>query len=570
MSNHGAVGEGVFDVVIVGSGAAGLTAAVVAAHCGLSVVVLEKSRWVGGTTALSGGVLWVPNNDHVADVGQTDSIEKARTYLDAVVGDLVSADWKDTYLARAPEAMRFLEQHSDLKCSTRAITPDYLSELPGASSGGRILDPLEFDGRILGERFKDLRPPLAEFGLFGKLMVNRIDVDRLLSATRSPASAWHALKLVTRYAWDRLRYPRGTRLLMGNALAARLYKSVLDLGLPVRMNHAVKQLLRENDRVVGVEVDSPAGVLVLRARHAVILATGGFAASGAMRRELLPEAPEPLSSANPDSVGDGIRMALEQGGVVAPPNTNNAFWTPVSLGQRPDGSTVRFPHLMFDRAKPGLIAVNGAGQRFTNEADSYHEFGRALTGTATGTPVPVAYVLCDHRFITRYTFGMVRPTRSSLQSCLKSGYLVRAESMEALAQKIELPAQALVRTVADYNADAAAGLDRAFGKGSSAYNRYLGDATHAPNPCLAPLDRAPFYAIRVYAGDIGTTRGLVTNTDSQVLDQGSLAIAGLYACGNDMNSMMGGEYPGAGITLGPAVTFAYLAVQHIAHSAGQA
>lgn len=542
---------------MVGAGAAGLVAAVVAASKGRKVVVVEKSRHVGGTAAVSGGAVWVPNNPHLASTGQQD--DKARLFLDTVVGDFATEAMKEAFLTRGPEAIRYIEANSDLRFTARPYAPDYLDR-PGASLGGRLMDPVEFDGRELGGHFDDLRPPLPEFGLFGRMMVNRADLEALLAARRSPKAAMRAARLVLRYFADRVRgYARGTRLLIGNALVARLYATLLRLNVPVWLDCPARRLIETDGRVTGVEVERKGERIVIGA-DAVILASGGFPGSKSMRERLLPQSPELLSAAIADCTGDGIAMAEAVGGAISDRNSNSAFWSPVSLVPRADGSVARFPHLMFDRAKPGLIAVDGRGKRFTNEADSYHEFVKAMLRGGSSH----AHLIVDSKFADTYTFGPVPPVAAARRKFIRAGYLIKAPDLAGLARAIGVEAAALQATVARYNDAARRGEDPDFGKGSSPYNRYLGDAANPLNPCLATIDKGPFYAIKVLRGDIGTCRGLEVNTDAQVLDGAGKAIGGLYACGNDMNSMMGGEYPGPGITLGPAITFGYVAAAHAA------
>lgn len=547
------------DIVVVGAGAGGLTAAAVAASEGQRVILLEKSRYVGGTAAVSGGAVWIPNNPHAVASDVEDSYENARLFLDTVVGDLASAEMKDAFLRRGPEAIAYVESRTDLHFSARAYGPDYL-DLQGASLGGRLMDPAPFDGRELGDRFKDLRPPLPEFGLFGKMMVNRADLEALLAARRSPKAAIHSARIVSRYFRDRLRgYPRGTRLLIGNALAAALFKTLLRKGTPIWLETKTIRLLKSDGRITGVEVEWNGARNIINA-SAVVLASGGFPGSAQMRARLLPESPQPLSAAIADNTGDGIALAEEVGGTVAEGNSNGAYWSPVSLVPRDDGSVAHFPHLMFDRAKPGLIAVTSSGHRFTNEADSYHEFVKAMLRHGA----EYAYLIADNTFVGKYTFGPVPPQSAMRQKFLRSGYLLKADSVAELAQKTGIEPEALSATISRYNGFAEKGLDVDFNKGGSPYNRYLGDAGNAGNPCLAPISNGPFYAIKVFKGDIGTCRGLEVNTNAQVLGSDGMPVPGLYACGNDMNSMMGGEYPGPGITIGQAMTFGYVAAMHAA------
>jgi succinate dehydrogenase/fumarate reductase flavoprotein subunit len=400
-------------------------------------------------------------------------------------------------------------------------------------------------------------------------MLELVDVHHLLNARRSLRSAVHTGGLLLRDLNDRLfyhRYGRGTRLTNGNALVANLYKSVLDRRIPVRLNAPVVELIEDSGKVTGVVVEHEGGNQMILAERGVILATGGFPWGKALRQQHLEEAPFGYSATSPDSTGDGIALAVAKGAKLDLDNVEGAYWSPVSMATRADGSIARFPHLMADRAKPGLIAVNNRGKRFYNEAENYHDFVRAMMGHLTNEDQQPVHLLCDARFIRKYMFGAVPPLASERRRALRSGYLIKASTIAELASRIDVPAEALGETVDRYNRDAAQGLDTEFGKGASAYNRYLGDSTHHPNPCVAPLGDGPYYAIRVHAGDIGTTYGLSADLHSRVLDTHGQPIKGLYACGNDRNAIMGGFYPSGGITIGPALTFAYLAVMHAAQA----
>ncbi|MCU0818993.1 MAG: FAD-dependent oxidoreductase [Beijerinckiaceae bacterium] len=550
--------EETFDVVVVGSGAAGLSAALTASIHGLSVVVIEKAATLGGSTAISGGAVWVPDNPHISTIGRTESRADVLAYLGAMLGNRLKPDMVGAFLDRGPEMVAFLEKHTELRLIPRAVSPDYHPGLPGAAQGGRTLDPAPFDGRRLGAAFKRLRMPLKEFLVFGGMMVNRKDIDTLLGATKTIPNFWGTAKLLLRYGLDRLKHPRGTRLLMGNALAARLVKSALDRGIELRENHAACSLIRSDERVTGVVVEGPAGETRLHARRGVVFATGGFPGSDSMRAAHLPHAATHFSMAPAENTGDGIRLGVEAGGRLSEENIGNAFWTPVSLLKNPDGTTTRFPHLILDRAKPGLIAVDQSGQRFVNEANSYHDFVEAMHRRHESTPAIPAFLVADSAFVRKYGLGLVRPGSGSHQRFIDAGYLLTGNSINELANRMGVPAEALSAAVAGMNASAESGEDPAFGKGSTAYNRYLGDAAHKPNPCLGPIRTAPFHAVKVYPGDIGTAAGLETDPQARVLGPNG-PIPGLYAVGNDMNSIMAGSYPSAGITLGPALTFGYIA-----------
>lgn len=557
-----------FDLVVAGSGAAGLAAAVIARSKGMRVVIIEKTNLIGGTTSYSGGVVWVPNSRQNIASGLDDSVEQAETYLDSIIATTHERDARHAYLERGAEAFAYLESVTGPLFYVREInSPDYFPDAKGASGKGRAMTPITVDGRRLGAHFRDIRPPLPELSLFGRQMLELKDVYHLLNARRSPRSAFHAVRLMLRDVRDRLfyaRYGRGTRLTNGNALVANLYQSVLAQNIPVLRNAPLVDLVKDDDRVVGVVIEQDGVKRTIMARRGVILATGGFGWSQTLREEHMGDVPFGFSATSPDSRGDGIAVAMSSGAKLDTENVEGAFWTPVSVGKRRDGSVAHFPHLMADRAKPGLIAINKEGRRFYNEAENYHDFVRAMIGRMRNQDQQPVHLVCDAGFLRKYAFGAVPPLASERRRAVRSGYLVEARTLPELAARIGVNPATFQETVARVNRDAAQGVDTEFGKGSSAYNRYLGDAGHAPNPCFGPIIKAPFYAIRVHAGDIGTTYGLAADEHSRVLNQERVPIAGLYACGNDRNSVMAGYYPSGGITIGPALTFAYLAVMDAA------
>ncbi|MCC6535520.1 MAG: FAD-dependent oxidoreductase [Burkholderiales bacterium] len=546
-----------YDVIVIGAGAAGMTAACVAATEGLSTLLLEKSAWVGGTTAISGGMVWIPGNSKWPPERQGEDLAGARTYLGHTLPAAHDRGLVEAYLGRAAEAIDYLEARTSVAFRPVAFYPDYYPDLPGAARGGRVLEPQAFDARALGAHFGLLRAPLPEFMLFGGMMVDRADIPHLRRATRSLRSAARVARIVTRYAWDRLSFERGAHLVLGNALAARLLKSALDAGVALHRSQPKVTLLRAGARVEGVALGEARAI---RARKAVILAAGGFSHDPELRARYFPSNAGRSSAACSTDSGDGIRLGIEAGGRIGAENANNAFWVPCSRFERAGGTPAVYPHTVTDRGKPGVIAVDAQGRRFVNEALSYHEFVQAMLRTNT---VP-AWLVCDRAALWRYGLGAIRPFTRSVAPYLRSGYLVRGSSLGALARALALEPSALEATVARYNANARNGVDPDFGKGSNAYHRYVGDPAHQPNPCVAPLDEPPYFALALYPGDLGTSAGLCTNAHGQVLAQDGASIGGLYACGNDMNSIMCGAYPGPGITLGPALTFGYIAALHAA------
>ena len=549
------------DIVVLGAGAAGMAAACTAAALGRRVLLVEHTDRIGGTTALSGGMVWIPANHKMAEAGLPDSLDAARDYLRATVPGADTDPRMAAFLARGDEAIRFLEAHTAVKLQPVCRYPDYHPDLPGATAGGRVLEPVPYDARALGRDFALLRDPLPEFMLFGGMMVSREDLPVLRRIGRSPAALWHAAKLTARYALQRLHAHRGTSLVLGNALAARLLASVRALKVEVRLSTRVLKLRVDGGRVVGVDLDVGGQLRTVHARAGVILATGGLSQHRELRRAYVPAGAGDLSAtAQTGAKTGGVQLALDIGAALSPTTRPLAFWVPTSVGPRADGSLAVFPHTVTDRSKPGLIAVNRDGVRFTNEAVSYHAFVEAqLRDAARNSP---AWLVCDSRFLWKYGLGRVRPFALSLGRLCASGYLQRAATVAELAVQIGVPADALVGTVDRFNVDAEQGKDTQFGRGGDIYQRHLGDAQQQPNPCVAPLLKPPFYAVAVQPADLGMAAGVMTNADARALRRDGTPIAGLYACGNDMHSVMNGAYPGPGITLGPALVFGVLAARH--------
>ncbi|WP_338880154.1 FAD-dependent oxidoreductase [Achromobacter veterisilvae] len=557
------------DALVVGAGAGGMAAALTAHEEGLDVLLVEKTGRIGGSTAISGGALWIPLNAQTEAAGHPDSFDKVWTYLEQTVGAAASDDMKRAYLDAGPRMLDYLGSRGLLQVAARTASPDYYPDRPGAAMGGRSLDPVEFDGRKLGRRFRELRDPLKEFTVLGGMMVNITDVRHLLRATRSFAAWRHSMKLVLRYAADRARgYHRGTRLLLGNALAAQLFHGLLARGVEYWLDTPVRALIRDaSGRVLGAAVSQGGKTLNVRARRGVVVATGGFPWDPERRAAAYPQPTGDWSMSPRDNTGDGIRLSEQAGAALGAGYASPAFWAPVSILESGDGQPLRYPHLVWDRAKPGLIAVNGAGERFVNESTSYHEFVQAMYRSHETAPSIPAFLICDQRFIDTWGLGLALPGGRPRQHLIDQGYLIQAPTLAALAGRLGVPADALVATARRYNAHAARGEDPDFGKGGTAYNRYLGDPDHQPNPCLAPIaDDGPCYAVKVYAGDIGTACGVSANANAQAVDADGAPIPGLYVAGNDMQSVMGGAYPAPGITLGPALTFGWVAGQHLANA----
>ncbi|MGW0903167.1 FAD-binding protein [Streptomyces sp. NPDC002853] len=555
------------DLLVLGSGAAGLGAAAVGAQEGLGVLVLEKTEWLGGTTAYSAGTAWIPGHRHQQDPAA--DTEAARGYLDTLIGDRAPRSLRESYLAHGPEMLDYLDKQLGVGFWHSRAVVDYHPEIPGYGVG-RALEPHTVDGRVLGRAgFARIRPPVPEFALLGgTLMVRRPEADQLLGIFNgSPRGIALALRLGLRWARDRAAgWPRGTRLAMGNALVAQLYRQLLRRRGDIWFTaHATELIADATDCVIGAVVSHQGRTLRIGARNGVVLATGGFPAAPELRSAHLPMPTPHHTRAVESATGDSFALARAVGGTLGAPDGDNALWFPSSIGRRRDGSPVVFPHI-WDRAKPGIIAVDAAGRRFTDESASYHHFVRAMYRGQASRPTIPAWLVTDSHALKKYGLGLVRPHagRRSLARHIASGYLCTGRTLHDLAAAAGIDAHGLERTVADCNRSARTGADEYFGRGSSPYGRQFGDPDHAPNVNLGPIEKAPFYALTVVPTPLATSLGLRTNAKAQVLDDDDEPIRGLYACGNDAGSMAASEYPGAGCQIGSGLVFGYLAARHAA------
>lgn len=560
-----------YDVVVIGAGGAGLSAALFAAIDGAKVLMVEHTAYVGGTTAWSAGTTWVPGTHHAATVNPSDTLKDAARYLDNAVGERAPAALRQAFLDHGPQAVKHIEANSQVQYRPYAKHPDYISDLGGATLAGRALEPLPFDGRLLGDLFKLIRPPIPEFTVLGGMMIDRTDINHLLGMTKSLASLKHAVKIILRHAADRLRFPRGTRLVMGNALVGRLLYSLSQHGkVSLLLNTSLARIGRGADDVESVTLLQHGQRRTVRVSGGVVLASGGFNRHPALRQAMLPGVDPSWCPAAPGHTGEAHDLARGLGAHYGTGGMSNAFWAPVSLRKRADGSQAVFPHFVMDRAKPGMLTVNQAGERFVNESTSYHLFALGMQQTKPATSakraIP-AYLICDAEALRKYGIGMVRPGNKpggkGLAPFLADGYLTEANTLAELARKLGMDGDGLQASVQKINAYAETGVDPDFQRGVTAYQQNIGDAAWpGKNPNLGALTQAPFYAVRLYPGDIGASTGLATDADARVLGAGERPIQGLYAIGNDMHSIMGGVYTGPGITIGPGLVFGYLAARH--------
>ena len=555
------------DVLIAGSGAGGLAAAVAARELGLEVLVVEKAGAIGGTTAWSGGELWVPANRWQQSAGVIDTPEAATAYLDDAAGGRGSSVLRASFARHAARAVEKLVDLGAMAVEPMFDAPDYEMHLAGACSGGRTLRTIPFDGRDLRREFQRLRDPLPAGQILGGLSVAREDLPHFRGLLRSPRSAAHVARLVATHGWQRLGgLHRGARTTMGNALIARFVAWLMGHKVPIWTAAALKTLEPLGTSIsVGV-VETLTGPVRVRARRGVILATGGFSHDRDMMVRHYPHVADGQSHfplAPPEVSGDGLRLAQALGGALGGQVTQPSAWTAVSRYPAPSGAPYLVPHFG-DRAKPGIIAVLANGSRFANEAEDYHVFCANLIKACAGEPEAQAWLIADETALRSYGLGRVGAFPFPLGPALKSGYLIRGRTPGELAQAAGISPQGLERSLARWNQMAVSGRDADYGKGENPFDRSSGDPSHHPNPCVAPLTRPPFYAIRIQPGNLSTFLGLATDASSRVLDHKGQPLPGLYAVGADAESIAGGAYPAAGVTLGPAVTFGVLAAEDIA------
>ena len=554
-----------FDVVVVGSGAGGMTAALCAAGEGLSAVVLEKSKLYGGTSAVSGGGIWIPCNDDIAKNGGTDSYEDALGYVKLLTEGEVPEARIAAYLKNAPEMVRYLGKQFGVLFRSVKLYPDYYPDKPGGKDGFRSMEPVEFNAALLGEQFDYQRPPFAGTQIMGRMSMNQVEAHVLF--TKGKGWVGLILKMMLSYWFDlawRFKTKRDRRMTLGQSLVGQLRHAMLKKNVPLWLESGMETLVQEEGRVVGVVVQRGGKTLRVRAKRGVVLASGGFESNQAMREQYLPQPTQASwTGAPPINDGDGIRAGLALGAKLG---FMNLVWGSPTVNVPGASSQTT---LFVERCMPGCLIVNKKGERFVNEAAAYPDVVTAMyADAAKGNGAVPAWLVFDATFRHKYPAGIFLPGQMQPDSSLPKDWLdkvyYRADSLEALAAKIGVDAKGLVesaRKIGDY---AATGKDLDFGKGSTTIDRYYSDPQNKPNPCLGPVVKAPFYALRLDPGEIGTKGGLWCDEHARVLQEDGRVIAGLYATGNVSAAVMGKTYAGAGSTLGPAMTFAYVAVRDMA------
>jgi 3-oxosteroid 1-dehydrogenase len=547
------------DVLVVGSGAGGLTAAVIAADCKANALVIEKAARFGGTSAMSGAVLWIPASHLATAAGHGEAPGEALQYLKALTAGDVSDELLQAFIDGGRRMLEYMQEHTDVKYESIPY-PDYHAELPGGKLGWRSHDCVPLDGRVLGADLERLEWPHRANMLFGRYVWSAHEAGKLI--TRTPGWVGAMTRTLWRHYSDigqRLRSPRSRFLTGGNALIARLKLSLDRRRVPLWMETRLLELISEGGRVVGAIVEREGRKQAIGARKAVVLACGGFESSASLRSQYLTGSPNPnWSGCQGNNTGDGLNAARAIG--ASAERLDSAWWAPAL---RVRGEPYARP-LFIERSLPGCIMINQAARRYMNEAPSYHIAGRGMidNNTAEAGTSP-SYILFDARYHWRYPMGPVLPMMPiwMLPKAVRE-LLIVASTWEEMAGKLRLDAATLTATIERFNTQAHAGRDADFGRGDQPFDRLYGDPTIQPNPNLLPLDRQPYYALAVYPGDIGTNGGLRTNINAQVLDTNGIAIEGLYATGNVTASVMGRSYPGGGATIGPAMTFAFVAARH--------
>lgn len=556
------------DLLVIGTGAGGMSAAVRGHDLGLDVLLIESSDKYGGSTAMSGGVCWVPSNPHMKDHGIEDNDTDAFNYLKYITHGKVADEHLQHFIVESKRMVEYLEANTRIEFDSLDKYTDYYPEAPGGRNGGRSMECLVYDGALLGDEFRNLRRPHPQSQVLGKFGITARQAHSFLGSRLKTIFAMFTLMIGWLFrSGKRKRYGRDSRLCAGNSMIARLRHSLMDRNVPLWLNAPAQELITENDAVVGAIVQYEGRTLRVRAKNGVVIAAGGFSRNNEMRQKYQrhPITTE-WTAGNPADLGQGIQMGMAVGGAVD--LMKEAWWTPTCLVPGQKLASV----LVVEKSLPYSCFVNQKGNRFTNEAAPYIDvvMGMYEDQEKSGAAVP-AWMIFDARCRQNYPVGPVAPgyamKDAQLPRKIREGFLTKAATLEELAQKLNIEPAALRATVDRFNANAAKGIDPDFGRGQSEQDKYYGDPRVGPNPCLGPIEQGPFYAIQIYPGDLGTKGGLVTDTSARVHREDGSVIRGLYAVGNSAASVMGETYPGAGGTIAPALTYGMLAAEAAAASA---
>lgn len=550
------------DVLVVGSGAAAFVAAITARKAGLDVLMVEKADIYGGTSCFSGGVLWIPGNHHSATLGP-DSREAARTYIAHEAGNLFDAERVDAFLENGPEMVAFLERETEAEFFPFPY-PDYHPDYPGHSAV-RSLGIKDYEAWRLGEHRKRLRPGLTQMNFMGLAVGSNVEMKQLMSAGRSLKGLAFVARKFGLLLKDLLRYGRPDPVVRGRALIARLSRTAFDIGVELWLEAPATELTMEGGRVTGAVISVRGQPTEVRARRGVVLSSGGFPHNAERTAKAYPHVAAGRrhhSLSVPTNTGDGASLAESAGGFVEEKVQQPAAWMPASVIPGRQGPAAMWPHIV-DRQKPGYLAVTADGRRFTNESAPYHDFVPAMVAATAHLPETCAWLVCDSRTIRRYGLGFVKPAPVPFGQHVRSGYILRGETLAELAAPAGIDANTFEATVERFNRFARLGQDPDFQRGQDSYDHSQGDP-EAPHPNLGPVEQGPFYALKLVPGDIGTFSGIRTDGRARVVDSHGRPIPGLYAAGNDALSCISGGYAGAGGTLGPGMTLGYIAGKELA------
>jgi 3-oxosteroid 1-dehydrogenase len=561
------------DVLVMGSGGAGQTAALRACDLGLDVLIVEKGDTWGGSTAMSAGAVWLPNNRAMKAAGLEDSEDEGVKYMTHLTGGTIPEERIRTFIREGNRMVDYLAARSHLRFDSLETYPDYVPEDPGGALGGRSLDPVPFDGNELGEEFRSLHDPYPPAMIMGKFLLTVPQARTMLQPGLKPKL--EVAKGMARYAARyprRKRYDRDPFLTMGQSLMGRLRLSLIERGVPLWLSSPVESFVEEDGRVVGVRITRDGRPMAIEARRGVMVAAGGFERNDEMRKRYQ-RAPIEASwtVGNYDNTGDGIRAGEAVGAQLDTELMREAWWMPATLAPGVKYTNV----LMIEKSLPHGMFVNRDAKRFLNEGENYNDLVIKMYEQDAKDHVSIpAWFVVDATYRSRYNLGPVLPSFVMPDKKLPEGWrpgegwLHKADTLEELAADIDLDPAALRATVDRFNGFARTGVDEDFHRGASANDRYYSDPRAKPNPTLGPIETGPFYAIPVTPSDLGTKAGLVTDIGGRVLDDAGKPIPGLYAAGNSASTVMGTRYAGAGATIAPAMVFGFLAGESIAADAG--
>ncbi len=551
------------DVLVIGSGGGGMLTSIRAHDLGADALVIEKTDKFGGTTAMSGGVVWIPNNDQMAAVNIPDSEEDGFKYLNNLIKGAVPEERIMAYVKNGKEMVKYVNEKTHLTFTALDAYPDYYTEIQGYKSGARSMDPGEFDGKLLGEEFYNLRPQHPQTLIFGRLTMTTMEFKAVFQQTKG--WVWLFLKTAIKYMLDiqqRIREKRSRRLTLGNSVAGALRRSMMDRNIPLWRNTAFKEFVLEDGAVVGVVVQKDGKPFRIRAKKGVVCAAGGFEKNQAMRDKYLPKPTDARwSAASPGNTGDVIQAGQSIGADTG--FMDDAWWGPTVMAPGEEAARM----MIVEKSLPGQLFVNKAGKRFCDEAAPYIEVVHAMyAANKEGAESVPAYMVYGAEYRKKYPVGPILPGSNqpdaTVPKDLWDNFVFKANTPEELASKIGVDPANLANSIKKMNEYAVTGIDPEFAKGGNEYDRFYGDEKCTPNPCLARLD-PPFYAVKVFAGELGTKGGLLADAKARVIDNSGNIIKGLYAIGNCSSALMGPCYAGAGSTIGPAMTFGYIAANEI-------